>query len=63
MAELMSVVDKRDRDKIQLSDVQEQMMYGYRGDLDLYIDEYKNIREMLIGELIKLPELSEHSNR
>lgn len=62
MAELMSVVDKRDRDKIQLSDVQEQMMYGYRGDLDLYIDEYKNIREMLIGELIKLPELSEDSS-
>ena len=35
MAELMSVVDKRDRDKIQLSDVQEQMMYGSRGDIDL----------------------------
>lgn len=55
MAELMSVVDRRDRNKIQLSEVQSQMMFGKNGELDQYIDEYKNVREMLIGELIKLP--------
>lgn len=54
MAELMGVVDNKER--IQLSDVRFQMMLGYNGDLDCYIDEYKKIRAELIDELIKLPE-------
>ena len=54
MAELMGVVDNKDR--IQLSDVRFQMMFGYNGDLDCYIDEYRKIRAELIDELIKLPE-------
>ena len=54
MAELMGVVDNKER--IQLSDVRFQMMFGYNGDLDCYIDEYKKIRAELIDELIKLPE-------
>ena len=54
MAELMGVVDNKDR--IQLSDVRFQMMFGYKGDLDCYIDEYRKIRTELIDELIKLPE-------
>ena len=54
MAELMGVVDNKDR--IQLSDVKYQMMFGYNGDLDCYIDEYRKIRAELIDELIKLPE-------
>ena len=53
MAELMGVVDNKDR--IQLSDVRFQMMFGYNGALDCYIDEYKKIRAELIDELIKLP--------
>ena len=54
MAELMGVVDNKER--IQLSDVRFQMMFGYNGDLDCYIDEYRKIRTELIDELIKLPE-------
>ena len=54
MAELMGVVDNKDR--IQLSDVRYQMMFGYNGGLDCYIDEYRKIRAELIDELIKLPE-------
>lgn len=54
MAELMGVVDNKDR--IQLSDVKYQMMFGYNGALDCYIDEYRKIRAELIDELIKLPE-------
>ena len=54
MAELMGVVDNKDR--IQLSDVRYQMMFGYSGGLDCYIDEYRKIRAELIDELIKLPE-------
>lgn len=54
MAELMGVVDNKDR--IQLSDVRFQMMFGYNGALDCYIEEYKKIRAELINELIKLPE-------
>lgn len=54
MAELMGVVDNKER--IQLSDVRFQMMLGYNGDLDCYIDEYRRIRAELIDELIKLPE-------
>lgn len=54
MAELMGVVDNKDR--IQLSDVRFQMMFGYNGALDCYIDEYRKIRAELIDELIKLPE-------
>lgn len=54
MAELMGVVDNKDR--IQLSDVRFQMMFGYNGALDCYIEEYKKIRAELIDELIKLPE-------
>lgn len=54
MAELMGVVDNKDR--IQLSDVRYQMMFGYSGALDCYIDEYRKIRAELIDELIKLPE-------
>ena len=54
MAELMGVVDNKDR--IQLSDVKFQMMFGYNGGLDCYIEEYKKIRAELIDELIKLPE-------
>lgn len=54
MAELMGVVDNKER--IQLSDVRFQMMFGYNGDLDCYIDEYRKIRAELIDELIKLPE-------
>ena len=54
MAELMGVVDNKDR--IQLSDVRFQMMFGYNGTLDCYIDEYRKIRAELIDELIKLPE-------
>ena len=54
MAELMGVVDNKDR--IQLSDVRFQMMFGYNGGLDCYIDEYRKIRAELIDELIKLPE-------
>ena len=54
MAELMGVVD--DKERIQLSDVRFQMMFGYNGALDCYIDEYRKIRAELIDELIKLPE-------
>ena len=54
MAELMGVVDNKDR--IQLSDVRFQMMFGYNGALDCYIEEYRKIRAALIDELIKLPE-------
>ena len=54
MAELMGVVDNKDR--IQLSDVRFQMMFGYNGALDCYIEEYRKIRTELIDELIKLPE-------
>ena len=54
MAELMGVVDNKDR--IQLSDVRFQMMFGYNGALDCYIEEYRKIRAELIDELIKLPE-------
>ena len=54
MAELMGVVDNKNN--INLSDVQHQMMFGYTGELDCYIDEYKKIRADLIDELIKLPE-------
>ena len=55
MAELMGVVDNRNN--IKLSDVQYQMMLGYTGELDCYIDEYKKMRNNLIDELIKLPEV------
>lgn len=55
MAELMGVVDNRNN--IKLSDVQYQMMFGYTGELDCYIDEYKKMRNNLIDELIKLPEV------
>lgn len=55
MAELMGVVDNRNN--IKLSDVQYQMMFGYTGELDCYIDEYKKMRNNLINELIKLPEV------
>lgn len=55
MAELMGVVDNRNN--IKLSDVQYQMMFGYTGGLDCYIDEYKKMRNNLIDELIKLPEV------
>ena len=54
MAELMGVVDNKE--SIQLSDVRFQMMFGYNGALDCYIDEYRKIRAELIDELIKLPE-------
>lgn len=54
MAELMGVVDNKER--IQLSDVRFQMMFGCNGALDCYIDEYRKIRAELIDELIKLPE-------
>ena len=54
MAELMGVVDNKER--IQLSDVRFQMMFGYNGALDCYIEEYRKIRAELIDELIKLPE-------
>ena len=54
MAELMGVVDNKDR--IKLSDVRFQMMFGYNGALDCYIEEYRKIRAELIDELIKLPE-------
>ncbi len=57
MAELMGVVDNKDR--IQLSDVRFQMMFGYNGALDCYIEEYRKIRAELIDELIKLPEIGE----
>ena len=53
MAELMGVVDNKER--IQLSDVRFQMMFGCNGALDCYIDEYRRIRAELIDELIKLP--------
>ena len=43
-------------------DVKSQLLFQNL-DNKMVIDEYKNIREMLIGELIKLPELSETSNR
>lgn len=55
MAELMGVVDRKS--DIKLSDVQYQMMFGYTGELDCYIDEYKKMRDSLIDELIKLPEI------
>lgn len=55
MAELMGVVDNRNN--IKLSDVQYQMMFGHTGELDCYIDEYKKMRNNLIDELIKLPEV------
>lgn len=54
MAELMGVVDSKER--IQLSDVRFQMMFGATGELDCYINEYRRIRAELIDELIKLPE-------
>lgn len=54
MAELMGVVDNKER--IQLSDVRFQMMLGSTGELDCYINEYRKIRAELIDELIKLPE-------
>ena len=54
MAELMGVVDNKNN--INLSDVQQQMMFGYTGELDCYVDEYKKMRDELINELIKLPE-------
>ena len=54
MAELMGVVDRKS--DIKLSDVQYQMMFGYTGELDCYIDEYKKMRADLIDELIKLPD-------
>lgn len=54
MAELMGVVDNKER--VQLSDVRFQMMFGYNGTLDCYIDEYRKIRAELIDELIKLPD-------
>ena len=55
MTELMGVVDRKS--DIKLSDVQYQMMFGYTGELDCYIDEYKKMRDNLIDELIKLPEI------
>lgn len=55
MAELMGVVDRKS--DIKLSDVQYQMMFGHTGELDCYIDEYKKMRDNLIDELIKLPEI------
>ena len=55
MAELMGVMDRKS--DIKLSDVQYQMMFGYTGELDCYIDEYKKMRDNLIDELIKLPEI------
>ena len=55
MSELMGVVDRKSY--IKLSDVQYQMMFGYTGELDCYIDEYKKMRDNLIDELIKLPEI------
>lgn len=55
MAELMGVVDNKNN--IKLSDVQYQMMFGYTGELNCYIDEYKKMRNNLIDELIKLPEV------
>lgn len=55
MAELMGVVDRKS--DVKLSDVQYQMMFGYTGELDCYIDEYKKMRDNLIDELIKLPEI------
>ena len=55
MAELMGVVDRKS--DIKLSDVQYQMMFGYTGELDCYIDEYKKMRDNLIDELINLPEI------
>ena len=55
MAELMGIVDNKNN--INLSDVQHQMMFGYTGELDCYIDEYKKMRNNLIDELIKLPEV------
>lgn len=55
MAELMGVVDRKS--DVKLSDVQYQMMFGYAGELDCYIDEYKKMRDNLIDELIKLPEV------
>ena len=54
MAELMGVVDNKNN--INLSDVQQQMMFGCTGELDCYVDEYKKMRDELINELIKLPE-------
>ena len=54
MAELMGVVDRKS--DVKLSDVQYQMMFGYTGELDCYIDEYKKMRADLIDELIKLPD-------
>ena len=45
------------RSRIQLSDVRFQMMFGYNGALDCYIDEYRKIRTELIDELIKLPKI------
>ena len=54
MAELMGVVDNKNN--INLSDVQQQMMFGYTGELDCYVDEYKKMRDELINERSKLPE-------
>lgn len=53
MAELMGVADRKDR--IALSNVKDQMMRGYNGGLDCYLEEYRRMRENLIDELIKLP--------
>ena len=58
---LMELYELIDEPK-ERQDVKSQLLFQNL-DNKMVIDEYKNIREMLIGELIKLPELSEPSNR
>lgn len=58
---LMELYELIDEPK-ERQDVKSQLLFQNL-DNRMVIDEYKNIREMLVGELIKLPELSEPSNR
>lgn len=52
--ELYELIDDP-RDRYTIKD---ELLYGNTADLKA-VNEYKNIREMLIGELIKLPEIGE----
>ena len=54
LMELYELIDDP-RDRYTIKD---ELLYGNTADLKA-VNEYKNIREMLIGELIKLPEIGE----
>ena len=56
--ELYELIDDP-RDRYVIKD---ELLYGNTADLKA-VNEYKNIREMLIGELIKLPQPLNNPNK